>query len=86
MLRVFFLVCVSISEVRLSKLTKAARQNERVRARADLSSWEAKDVDEDIASVLDTHVCVVMVYPFLVLICLKVCEFDSLRSLVFNLW
>ncbi|KAB5594364.1 hypothetical protein CTheo_2141 [Ceratobasidium theobromae] len=42
--------------IKLSKLTKAARQNERVRARADLSSWEAKDVDEDIASVLDTHV------------------------------
>ncbi|KAJ1310215.1 hypothetical protein OPQ81_006957 [Rhizoctonia solani] len=33
----------------------SSRQNERVRARGDLSTWEAKDVDEDVASGLDTN-------------------------------
>ncbi|KAF8610637.1 hypothetical protein BDV93DRAFT_517734 [Ceratobasidium sp. AG-I] len=33
----------------------SSRQNERVRARTELSSWEAKDVDKDVASGLDTH-------------------------------
>ncbi|CAE6525229.1 unnamed protein product [Rhizoctonia solani] len=33
----------------------STRQNERVRARGELGSWEAKDVDEDVASVLDTN-------------------------------
>ncbi|CAE7161609.1 unnamed protein product [Rhizoctonia solani] len=31
----------------------SSRQNERVRARGDLGAWEAKDVDEDVASALD---------------------------------
>ncbi|CAE6347583.1 unnamed protein product [Rhizoctonia solani] len=33
----------------------SSRQNERVRARGELSAWEAKDVDEDVASGLDTN-------------------------------
>ncbi|KEP50694.1 Spc24 subunit of Ndc80 protein [Rhizoctonia solani 123E] len=33
----------------------SSRQNERVRARGELGAWEAKDVDEDVASVLDTN-------------------------------
>ncbi|CEL52242.1 hypothetical protein RSOLAG1IB_00781 [Rhizoctonia solani AG-1 IB] len=33
----------------------SSRQNERVRARTDLSSWETKDVDEDVASGLDAN-------------------------------
>ncbi|CAE6462229.1 unnamed protein product [Rhizoctonia solani] len=33
----------------------SSRQNERVRARGELGAWEAKDVDEDVASGLDTN-------------------------------
>ncbi|KAG8705314.1 hypothetical protein FRC08_001729 [Ceratobasidium sp. 394] len=32
-----------------------SRQNERVRARGELSSWEAKDVDKEVANGLDTY-------------------------------
>ncbi|KAG8763792.1 hypothetical protein FRC11_012368 [Ceratobasidium sp. 423] len=49
------------AQFRVSKAIKEAegvlssRQNERVRVRGELGSWEAKDVDEDVASVLDTN-------------------------------
>ncbi|KAH7340443.1 hypothetical protein B0J17DRAFT_715662 [Rhizoctonia solani] len=33
----------------------SSRQNERVRARGELGAWEAKDVDEDVASGLDAN-------------------------------
>ncbi|CAE6519032.1 unnamed protein product [Rhizoctonia solani] len=33
----------------------SSRQNERVRARGELGAWETKDVDEDVASGLDTN-------------------------------
>ncbi|KAG8688747.1 hypothetical protein FRC09_012746 [Ceratobasidium sp. 395] len=32
-----------------------SRQNERVRARGELGSWEAKDVDKEVANGLDTY-------------------------------
>ncbi|QRW00365.1 hypothetical protein RhiJN_28383 [Ceratobasidium sp. AG-Ba] len=35
--------------------TLTSRQNERLRARGELSSWETKDVDKEVANSLDTY-------------------------------
>ncbi|CUA72417.1 hypothetical protein RSOLAG22IIIB_01086 [Rhizoctonia solani] len=44
-----------IKSINDAESSLSSRQNERVRARGELSAWEAKDVDEDVASGLDTN-------------------------------